>query len=1217
MLPKLIAPAALDHHSSQAAVLPPTEDDLGSPAITPTQAAINSKAAAVHTTAYPPVSRPPRHPWGKDTDSRRLRRTLKNLYRLLRSLPLPLHRFFPKFLARAVSHFLAHRYIRRMPTDIAFDIALFFWTCIVSIFFRVVQARGSYRIPKQKEGPVIFVAAPHHNQFLDPLLLASEVRRASGRRVAFLIAEKSIKRKFIGAAARIMQSIPVARAADSAKSGSGLITAHPDDPTILIGLNTRFTTELVPKGQIQLPKFTGAAVAEIVEIISDTEVRIKKPLNNDKAKMALRGEVPSASAGTANGNTNSRSADKAKHDAKDVGEWEGKKGCKYKSLPFIDQTMMYASVYERLAEGGSLGIFPEGGSHDRTDLLPLKAGVVIMALGAMAENPGLKVRIVPVGLHYFHADKFRSRAVIEFGAPMEVPQESVANFKEGGEGKKKAVGQCMDLVFDGLKSVTVRAPDYETLMLIQAGRRLYTPSGTHASLGQVVELNRRFIMGYNKFKDEPRVGALKEDVLKYNRMLSAYGLRDHQVERAHRAGWRSLGLLLYRVGLLCIWSSLALPGVILNAPIFIVAKLIARKKAKEALAASQVKLQGRDVLATWKVLVSLGLTPVLYTFYAVLATMYARRQGWITTWRSALAAPLYTYIALPLMSYSALKVGENSSDIYKSLPPLVISLIPGNHKAIRRIQETRTRLSANLHKLIDELAPQVFDDFDSYRMLHPAISAAPRPGTLRRDSSVTSLASGGDQDGSKSRSAAPHASASHTDTDTETETETDAEHETGFWKQNTGATSGGGQPVDVLAHPLAWADEKIFGWGRNKPAGVDRPSHSRLNRSRSSRTSASRQNSLNAPEQSSAAHEVRPLLGDGGRQNSVAESDDDDSAGEYGSAEEGDYDDEDEELNAEEEQEEGDYEAIFRMLSPGNILSAVSNATNGKAGESSEPNTPLPRGARRSRSRSQSGTARRTGSNGTDDGPTPGPGELSFAQKRNKSTDSLATIGAGSTRRGVRSPGWMTPTGAATPSNAAAGASISRPSSRGAPSIMSPITRTSALPDPDVSGEGSSMMSLTSRRRTVSTGSNGRRTRTHSLREAVPVEQMGNIMASIDTGAASSSSPPSATRTSASTAEAERSTNSLLFEDAARKLEDAVRKRESSPEDKRKIRPEVAAMRSAEATPKGSPSPFFSQALDGGKGVVGGGPTEAAARLAKITKDGAGGTTGDGPGSSQ
>ena len=133
---------------------------------------------------------------------------------------------------------------------------------------------------------------------------------------------------------------------------------------------------------------------------------------------------------------------------------------------------MYANVYQRLSEGGCLCIFPEGGSHDRTDLLPLKAGVVIMALGAMANDPNLDVKIVPVGLSYFHPHKFRSRAVIEFGRPLSVPPEQVALFKQGGEGKHQAVAFMLDLVYDGLKSVTFRAPDYETLMLIQAGRRL-------------------------------------------------------------------------------------------------------------------------------------------------------------------------------------------------------------------------------------------------------------------------------------------------------------------------------------------------------------------------------------------------------------------------------------------------------------------------------------------------------------------------------------------------------------------------------------------------------------------------------------------------------------------------------------------------------------------------------------------------------------------------
>lgn len=106
-----------------------------------------------------------------------------------------------------------------------------------------------------------------------------------------------------------------------------------------------------------------------------------------------------------------------------------------------------------------------GGSHDRTDLLPLKAGVSLMALGAMAHDPNVQVKIVPVGLSYFHAHRFRSRAVVEFGAAMDVPLEFVSMFKEGGAQKREAVGKFLDLIYDGLKTVTVRAPDYDTLMV--------------------------------------------------------------------------------------------------------------------------------------------------------------------------------------------------------------------------------------------------------------------------------------------------------------------------------------------------------------------------------------------------------------------------------------------------------------------------------------------------------------------------------------------------------------------------------------------------------------------------------------------------------------------------------------------------------------------------------------------------------------------------------
>jgi glycerol-3-phosphate O-acyltransferase/dihydroxyacetone phosphate acyltransferase len=81
------------------------------------------------------------------------------------------------------------------------------------------------------------------------------------------------------------------------------------------------------------------------------------------------------------------------------------------------------------------------------------------------------------------------------------------------------------------------------------------------------------------------------------------------------------------------------------------------------LAASNVKVAGRDVLATWKVLISLGLAPVVYGFYALLATAVAVRAGVPLKWR--LLMPFLTLTALPIMNYASLKFGEAGVDVLK------------------------------------------------------------------------------------------------------------------------------------------------------------------------------------------------------------------------------------------------------------------------------------------------------------------------------------------------------------------------------------------------------------------------------------------------------------------------------------------------------------------------------------------------------------------------
>jgi glycerol-3-phosphate O-acyltransferase / dihydroxyacetone phosphate acyltransferase len=79
-----------------------------------------------------------------------------------------------------------------------------------------------------------------------------------------------------------------------------------------------------------------------------------------------------------------------------------------------------------------------GLNYSFTNICP--AGIAIMALGALAQDTN--VTVVPVGLNYFHAHKFRSRAVVEFGDPIAISSGLVEDFKSGK--RRESVGELLE-----------------------------------------------------------------------------------------------------------------------------------------------------------------------------------------------------------------------------------------------------------------------------------------------------------------------------------------------------------------------------------------------------------------------------------------------------------------------------------------------------------------------------------------------------------------------------------------------------------------------------------------------------------------------------------------------------------------------------------------------------------------------------------------------------
>ena len=103
-------------------------------------------------------------------------------------------------------------YFQLIIRSITYDLVLFFFDCVIHTFFRDIRSTGNFNIPQ--EGPVIFVIAPHHNQFVDGLVVMTKVKEILNRRIAFLIAKKSYDRMVIGQAAKLCGCIPVERTQD-------------------------------------------------------------------------------------------------------------------------------------------------------------------------------------------------------------------------------------------------------------------------------------------------------------------------------------------------------------------------------------------------------------------------------------------------------------------------------------------------------------------------------------------------------------------------------------------------------------------------------------------------------------------------------------------------------------------------------------------------------------------------------------------------------------------------------------------------------------------------------------------------------------------------------------------------------------------------------------------------------------------------------------------
>ena len=294
---------------------------------------------------------------------------------------------------------------------------------------------------------------------------------------------------------------------------------------------------------------------------------------------------------------------------------------------------MFRAVHAALAEGGAVGIFPEGRSHSEPSIAPLKSGAARIALGAYA-MVSRAFPIVPVGLVFRDKQTFRSAALLVVGAPVDW-----ADLGPRGAQDAEAVRELTRRIDAALRAVTLNLERWEDVPLVECAEAVYSAELAPAT-DALHRLDRRRttteLLARLRQEDDAQWRSLARDVVRHARVLRRLGLTPAglHVDTGARAALR--------------WALLRLPLLGLPMLLLTLAGLAAYWPPYRMTGALERWAQPRDdVRSTHKVLTAIPLFALWTVLLAVVAA-----------WRIGPAAGLAIAVGLPPLGLIALAVVE-------------------------------------------------------------------------------------------------------------------------------------------------------------------------------------------------------------------------------------------------------------------------------------------------------------------------------------------------------------------------------------------------------------------------------------------------------------------------------------------------------------------------------------------------------------------------------
>ena len=332
----------------------------------------------------------------------------------------------------------------------------------------------------------------------------------------------------------------------------------------------------------------------------------------------------------------------------------------------------FSAVADALSSGGCVCVFPEGVTHAKGKLEPLRTGAARMALDAEAR--GVCVAIVPVGLNFERRTTFRSRVTIVYGKPffsgdlVELAREDPA----------AAVRALTDRIAGALRRLVIEADPGTDAALVERVDRLYTTARS-ASRNPLDRVQRRRVIAVGmerlRAEDPDRYAALRARLAAYDARRRRFGLRDRDLDW-RVSWWASLRFAARETLLGLVLLPLAALGIVVFAVPYLLTGAIARRFAEDLSTHASVEAGGGALI------------------YGLWVSILAVATGTWLDWPLGIAVLL----ALPFFAFAALAAFEREAAVFRIVQSW-LAVARASTVARRRLAQQR----ADLADVLDEV----------------------------------------------------------------------------------------------------------------------------------------------------------------------------------------------------------------------------------------------------------------------------------------------------------------------------------------------------------------------------------------------------------------------------------------------------------------------------------------------------------------------------------